>query len=68
MIKRIRALMSEFHRCEAGAQGLEKLLLLAALILPLLGILIFYGGEIRDWLVGLWEDMRGQSEDLREPR
>ncbi len=68
MMKRVRRVLSELHHCERGAEGLEKLLLLAALILPLLGILIFYGADIRDWLVDLWDRMRGDSEDLARPQ
>ncbi len=64
MVKRIRQALAQLHRCERGAEGLEKLLLLAALILPLLGILIFYGSDIRDWLVDLWDRMRTDSEQL----
>ena len=64
MLKHLRCALSRLHRCEQGSQGLEKLLLLAALILPLLGILIFYGSDIRDWLVDLWDRMKADSEQL----
>ena len=49
---------------DRGAEGLEKLLIIAAIVLPLLGILIFYGGEIRDWLADMWGQVQSDSQNL----
>lgn len=54
-------LIKQFHQDEDGAEGLEKLLLLAALILPLLGLLVWYGGDLKEWLMGKWETMKGDT-------
>ncbi|MCC5830390.1 MAG: hypothetical protein JJU36_13175 [Phycisphaeraceae bacterium] len=59
MWTRVRRLVTRFHEDQRGAEGLEKLLLLAALILPLLGVLIFYGADLMDWLSEKWAGMRG---------
>lgn len=56
----LRRLLSD----DRGAEGLEKLLIIAAVVLPLLGILIFYGGEIRDWLSDMWSDVQSDSQNL----
>ena len=42
------------HRDERGAQGLEKLLIIAAIVLPLLGLLIFFRNEIKSWVNDVW--------------
>jgi len=59
-----KAILARIHRDEQGDQGLEKLLIIAALALPLLGILILYGDELKEWLADKWDDIRGRSDDL----
>ncbi len=50
------------YRDDRGAEGLEKLLIIAAVVLPLLAILIFFGDDIVTWLTDRWEDVKGESE------
>ncbi len=57
------SLVRRFIQDDRGAEGLEKLLIIAAVVLPLLGLLIFFRGEITDWITGLWEGVRGDAED-----
>jgi len=59
--------LKAFHRDEAGAEGLEKLLIIAAIVLPLLGVLIFFRDEIGQWIEGLWSNMRGDADDFGGP-
>ena len=58
-----RALRS-FHRDERGAEGLEKILILAVVALPLLGLLIFFRDELGKWLKEIWgvEENRGTKK------
>jgi len=49
---------------EQGAESMEKLLIAAALVLPLLAVLIFFGGEIKAWLSDSWEDVQDDAEGL----
>jgi Flp pilus assembly pilin Flp len=53
-----------FHRDERGAEGLEKILILAAVALPLLGLLIFFRDELGNWLKNIWgtEKTRGEQK------
>ncbi len=62
----LRALRA-FHGDERGAEGLEKLLILAAVALPLLGLLIAFRNNIRVWVEGIWEDVRAEGEEEWEP-
>jgi Flp pilus assembly pilin Flp len=48
--------LKQLYRDERGAEGLEKLLIIAAIVLPLLGILILFRNEIKEWVVGIWEE------------
>ncbi len=54
--------LKRFHEDERGAEGLEKLLIIAAIVLPLLGLLIVFRTSISNWVVGLWDQIRGQSD------
>ena len=62
MIRRVWESLKQLERDETGAQGLELLLIVAAIVLPLLGLLIIFRNEIREWVVGIWEKARGESE------
>lgn len=42
---------------EQGAEGLEKLLIFAAIVIPLLGLLMFFRNEITSFLTGEWDDV-----------
>ncbi|MDP6380350.1 MAG: hypothetical protein QF662_03300 [Phycisphaerae bacterium] len=66
--KRVMAEMKRLHTEERGAQGLELLLIIVAIVLPLLGILIVYRNEIVEWVNSKWADVSAAgNEDLPEP-
>jgi len=62
MVRGLWNQLKRLDRDETGAQGLEILLIVAAIVLPLLGLLIIFRNEIRDWVVGIWEKARGEAE------
>ena len=49
-MKKIVNFMKKLHRDERGAEGLEKILIIAAVALPLLGLLIYFRDYIGEWL------------------
>lgn len=59
-------LLLRLHRDEQGAEGLEKLLIIAALVLPLLGILMWYRDDITNWIADLWEQRKQEGDDGRD--
>ena len=61
-MKRVWNTLAKLHADERGAEGLEKLLIVAAIVLPLLGLLIIFRNEIREWVVDIWEQARGDAE------
>lgn len=63
LLKRVGKDLGRLHRDESGAEGLEKLLILAAVVLPLLGLLIWFRNDIKDWVASLWEDQKAEAED-----
>ncbi len=64
ILRQIRRGLVRVWRDEQGAEGLEKLLIIALLVLPLLAVLIFFGKEIRDWLSVRWEQVKDDSESI----
>ena len=61
-----RRVLSRLHRDERGAEGLEKLLIVAAIVLPLLGVLIFFRNGLRTWVFEGWERVTGEGEDFND--
>jgi len=62
MIRGLWDRLKRLERDETGSQGLEILLIIAAIMLPLLGLLIIFRNEIREWVVGIWEKIRIESD------
>ena len=44
----------KLHRSEQGEDGLVKLLIVAAIVLPVLGFLIAFRSSIIQWITHLW--------------
>ena len=66
MIRGLWDRLKQLERDETGAQGLEVLLIIAAVVLPLLGLLIVFRNEIREWVVGIWGKARGEAEESED--
>jgi len=56
--------LKRLHKDERGAEGLEKLLIVAAIVLPLLGVLIFFRGEIMTWVKEVWDTAKGSAQKV----
>jgi Flp pilus assembly pilin Flp len=54
--------LKRLHQDERGAEGLEKLLIVAAIVLPLLGLLIIFRNEIKDWVVQMWKTAKQDAD------
>lgn len=55
-------LLLRLHRDERGAEGLEKLLIIAAIVLPLLGLLIVFRQKIGEWSSSMWDQVKGTAD------
>lgn len=55
-------LLLRLHRDDRGAEGLEKLLIIAAIVLPLLGVLILFRKGVADWVTNLWDTVTGEGK------
>jgi Flp pilus assembly pilin Flp len=59
---RLARFLRRLHADQQGSQGLEKLLIVAAIVLPLLGLLIIFRNEIRNWVVDIWNQAKGDAD------
>lgn len=58
-------LVRKLHHNENGAEaGLERILLVAFIALPLLGLLIYFRDQISGKVKDLWNSVTGNSTDL----
>ena len=64
LTQRISAQVTRLYRDEQGAEGLEKLLIIGAIVLPLLAALFFYRREITNMVKGNWNTIDSDTNDL----
>lgn len=60
-MRKLTASLARLHRSEQGAEGLEKLLIVAAIVLPLLGVLLIFRDKIQSWVSDAWSAMTGKT-------
>jgi len=58
--------LKRLHQDERGAEGLEKLLIVAAIVLPLLGLLIIFRNEIKTWVTDLWKEAKQDADQNKQ--
>ena len=63
-LKRLGAAAARLYRCERGAEGLEKLLIIGAIVLPILGALIIFRDRIAEWVGEMAESIFGTSDPV----
>ena len=52
------------HSDQQGAVGLETLLIIAAIVLPLLGLLIWFSKDIMQWVSERYEEIKSGAADV----
>ncbi len=61
-MKNVWNLVRRLHGDDRGAEGLEKLLIIAAIVLPMLALLIFFGKDLKEWVTNLWEQVKTDAQ------
>jgi Flp pilus assembly pilin Flp len=57
----IRKTLRALYRDEQGADMVEYILIVAAVALPLLGIILWFRDDLWTWAKGLWETAKGTA-------
>ena len=55
-------MLKYIHEDESGAEGIEKILIICAIVLPMLAVLLFFKEKIGDWLKSQWESILGNTQ------
>jgi len=63
IFKKVGNTLVRLHRSEQGAEGLEKLLIIGAIVLPLLGLLIIFRGDLAEWVKSIWVDTQSDADN-----
>ena len=58
MMSKLKTMMGRMHRDEKGADLVEYVLIIAAVALPVLGIVIWFKDEIGTWISEAFEEVR----------
>ena len=66
-MKRVLKFFKNLHQDEQGAEGIEKILILAAVALPLLGLLIYFRDVLFGWLDTKANTVIGDAQDEQDP-
>ena len=64
----IVGLVRRLIREEQGAEGMEKLLIVALIVLPLLGLLIIFKNSVWEWAVNRWNTVEGDDSSSSNPQ
>ncbi|MEM7624876.1 MAG: hypothetical protein AAF333_04530 [Planctomycetota bacterium] len=62
LMSKTRSTLARLYADERGAEGLEKLLIIAAIVLPLLGLLIIFRDEMGSWVRENWETAKEDAD------
>ncbi len=63
-MKALWKMAKRLHSDQRGAEGLEKLLIIAAIVLPLLGLLIWFAKDIMTWVSELYEEIKSGAPEV----
>ena len=63
MLKAIKKTFGALHRDERGADMVEYILIVAAIALPLLGVIIWFYDDIKQWIFEQTEEIKTDVED-----
>lgn len=58
-----RAALARFHASEQGDEGVNKILIIALIVVPLVIVLIAFGNKIKSWFMDAWNSITGKKVD-----
>ena len=62
LVKKFADRLRALHKDDTGANMVEYILMIAAVSLPLLGVLIWFWKDLSKWFNSLWGDMKEGPE------
>ena len=62
MLKSIGRRLKALHQDEQGADMIEYILVVAAIALPLLGVIVWFWQDIKEWAKEIYEQIKGNAQ------
>lgn len=56
--------IKRLYKDERGAEGLEKILIIGAVVLPLLALLIVFRNDLTEWVKSIWSDTQDDADSF----
>ncbi|MHC4986139.1 MAG: Flp family type IVb pilin [Planctomycetota bacterium] len=66
MLRTLKNQLLALHRDEQGADMVEYILIVAAIALPLLGVIVFFWDDIKDWIFEKTEEIKYDVEEAEQ--
>jgi len=63
MLTRLKTMFAKLRYSQEGAEGIEKLLIVGAIVLPLLFVLLVYRNKISEFVSGKYDDVMQDADD-----
>ncbi|MBI1337421.1 MAG: hypothetical protein GC164_10715 [Phycisphaera sp.] len=63
-LQRFASFTARLVRDDRGAEGLEKLLIIGAIVLPLLALLILFRDSITEWVRSNWGTVKSDADNI----
>lgn len=58
----LKATLARFHTSEQGDEGVNKILIIALVVVPLVIVLIVFGSKIKAWFQTAWNNITGSKD------
>jgi Flp pilus assembly pilin Flp len=62
MMNKLKTMMGRMHRDEKGADLVEYVLIIAAVALPVLGIIIWFKDDLKLWIEESYAEVKGDED------
>lgn len=63
LLKTLKSRLDQLHRDEQGADLIEYILIIAAIALPLLGVIIYFKNDLAEWISESYDEVKGDAEE-----
>lgn len=60
----LKRALARIHRDERGDEGVNKVLIIAMIVIPLVIVLIWFGDEIVGFFQTQWSNLQGEEIDI----
>ena len=67
MVRALTRAVRKFHRDETGDEGVNKILIIAMIVIPLVIVLIVFGEAIMEFFQEAWANLTDEDTQMNDP-